>query len=300
MVVQPAPLPQWLYPLCYRWHHERAKSSLGPAWHWGTLVPTEYQWWPWGMSVNSNPIVRLVSPPLPFLVCWEAKDREDQGILVLLKLRSSSNQGSLQWVCSPPLLSQLEQHKKAVEQTGGPCTCALMPLVHICKHCVLAELAAMSYRFLAFFSHAEKMKAMECQQAFQVPVFLWLWALLLIRIKIDKMDILSMMKNKSEKDIKHLCGMFWRPQGHLTDFERQKSNLVHFSLFLPTLKRLFCGHHSFFFLFYCWINSRTYFLFLKLCFQKVIFFYYCNKRTYHSAALLPCSAFIGMHCHNMP
>lgn len=51
------------------------------------------------------------------------------------------------------------------------------------------------------------------------------------------MDILTMMKNKPEKHQNNLCEIFFRPWGHLTGFQKQKSNLAHFSLFLPTLKR---------------------------------------------------------------
>lgn len=72
---------------------------------------------------------------------------------------------------------------------------------------------------------------------FEVPVFLWMWALLVLRIKFYKMDILTMMKNKSEKDWNNLCEIFFRLWGHLKGFQKQKSNLAHFGLFLPTLKR---------------------------------------------------------------
>lgn len=72
---------------------------------------------------------------------------------------------------------------------------------------------------------------------FEVPVFLLVWALLLLRIKFYKMDILTMMKNKSEKYLNNLCKIFLRLWGHLTGFQRQKTNLAHFISFLPTLKR---------------------------------------------------------------
>ena len=124
VVVQPAPVPWWLYTLCYRRCCERAMSSLCSAGHWEALVLTEYRWWPWGMSVDSNPVVRRSSStsPIPGMLGsrgqWGARDSSPSEAEILLQPTE------LQQVCSPPLLAQLEQHKKAVVQTGGPCTCA--------------------------------------------------------------------------------------------------------------------------------------------------------------------------------
>lgn len=101
------------------------KKKQRTAWiQLGTGSPgAEYQWWPWGMSENSNPVVCLSfsTCPVPGLLGsqgqWGARNFRPPGDPI-------STQGSLQQVCSPPLLPQLEQHKKAALQTDGSCTCA--------------------------------------------------------------------------------------------------------------------------------------------------------------------------------
>lgn len=68
VLVQPAPLLQWLY----RRRCEKAKNSLNAAWHWGALVQSA-SGGPEGCPRTGTPWWAWVSPPVLLLVCWEPR-----------------------------------------------------------------------------------------------------------------------------------------------------------------------------------------------------------------------------------
>jgi len=76
--------------------------------------------------------------------------------------------------------------------------------------------------------------------------------------------------------------------------------LVDFILFLLTIKK---GHFVdvIAFLLFWLLNKQQNILFsFETLLPEGNFFYYCSKSAYYSRALLLCSAFIGMPCHNVP
>lgn len=77
LVVQPAPVLQWLYRRCC----EKVKNSLNPAWHWGALMQSTSHG-PEGCPRTGTPWYAQVSPPVLFLVSWElraVRSKEFQG-----------------------------------------------------------------------------------------------------------------------------------------------------------------------------------------------------------------------------
>lgn len=110
----------------------------------------ECQWWPRGMSKDRNPTVCLSFSTCPVPRLPEAKGSEVQGISGHLKLRSCFNPRE-----TPADLQPLSASPAGAAQEGSPanwwvlhmCCC----LWHVCKHCILTKLTAMSSSFSGFF-----------------------------------------------------------------------------------------------------------------------------------------------------
>lgn len=90
---------------------------------------------------------------------------------------------------------------------------------------------------LGFFSHIqEKWKPQNATGLWSSYVSLSV-SFIGFKNKIFQNGYSNNYEKQSGKDQNNLYEIFFRPWGHPTGFQEQKSYLVHFSLFLPTLKR---------------------------------------------------------------
>lgn len=110
VVVQPAPVLQWLYGK----HCEKAKNSLNPGWHWGALVQSASDG-PEGCPRTGTPWYALSFSICPVPRLLGAKGSEVQGISGHLKLRSCFNPRE-----TPADLQPLSASPAGAAQEGSP------------------------------------------------------------------------------------------------------------------------------------------------------------------------------------
>lgn len=154
VVVQPAPVLQWLYRRSYEKSKEQPESSMALG-----SPGAEYQWWPWGMSKDRNPMICLSFSTCPVPGLLRAKGREKQGISGWLKLRFYFNPAAdIQRPSASPA-GAAQEGSLANWGVLHMCCC----LWHVCKHCILSSQQCL--KSFKVFSNIGKMKAMKCHQA---------------------------------------------------------------------------------------------------------------------------------------
>lgn len=148
------------------------KKKQRTAWiQLGTESPgAEYQWWPWGMSEGSNPVVCLSfsTCPVPGLLGsrgqWGARNFRPSEAEILLQPKGASSRSAAP-LCFPSWSSTRRQPSKLM----GPAPVRL-PLT--CMQALHPNWARSNVlEILHFFSHPGKMKTMKCHQVLKFLCF---------------------------------------------------------------------------------------------------------------------------------